>query len=605
MTEEQVRALFKLFNADFSKGKQVQTRFSPAFVGQTANGLVDHLEALNLWTSRIWNGSEEESRAAAGELLGNRKLLHSAGTSYPTVLRYLKNPDACAVWLSIIDRGLQRLTDYTPTKGLGSATLPDYEHFNEAAIRLMDEYDIPPELLDCLLADAGRVVETSEVPPPIGLAAGVWLFQANPSIYDIDHALSELTEIPWVVRQYGGEVRAGDRVYLWRSGADAGVIATARVLTDPAQLSGDPDDPYVVKPEALSKPEQRVILRIESVLPAVIKRSDLREHAVLKDLVVIRFANATNYRVDPEQDQALRALMADLRIPTLSPELEDRVHLPLWWLQELVDGLTDKKQVIFYGPPGTGKTFVALALAEEITRDGGEVQIVQFHPSYSYEDFVGGFRPVVDDGTHGVRYDRVDGPLRQMAALAEQHPDHPYVLIVDEINRGNIPKIFGELLFLLEYRAKAARLQYWPEAEFTLPKNLFVIGTMNTADRSIALVDLALRRRFLFFEFSPVVEPVSEVLDRWLKKHHHDERPARLLKLLNIELASDDVSIGPSYFMSDPESGSTARKDLAARDPAFARGVQVRHQLGSEAIRTETNAVSIAGRRRPRTTTGV
>lgn len=147
------------------------------------------------------------------------------------------------------------------------------------------------------------------------------------------------------------------------------------------------------------------------------------------------------------------------------------------------------------------------------------------------------------------------GPLRELAAAAAGDPAHPYVLIVDEINRGNIPKIFGELLFLLEYRQKAIRLQYWPEEDFSLPNNLFLIGTMNTADRSIALVDAALRRRFYFVPFIPTVPPVSNVLGRWLSTHKFDDEAARLLALLNEEIARDEVAIGPSYFMTDPKDG--------------------------------------------------
>ena len=180
---------------------------------------------------------------------------------------------------------------------------------------------------------------------------------------------------------------------------------------------------------------------------------------------------------------------------------------------------------------------------------------MQFHPSCSYEDFVGGFRPVEDDGAYAVRYRRTDGPLREMAAAAAADPQHPYVLIVDEINRGNIPKIFGELLFLLEYRQKAVRLQYWPEQAFRLPPNLFVIGTMNTADRSIALVDAALRRRSYFVEFTPAEEPVRSVLAKWLERNHHGDESARLLALLNEEIANDEVAIGPSYFMTDATAG--------------------------------------------------
>jgi len=552
MTEEQVRKLFKLLNADFHNGKRNNTRFAPAFLGHTANGLIANLENFNSWTARAWNGEHDVSLIAVGEVLADRKALPSAGTSYPTMLMYLRSPETSAVWLRIIDRGLQRLTSYKPTKNPGNGGPADYATFCQAAERLMADYNIPPELLDFLLAAAGRADESKA---EVAGATGVWLFQANPSIYDINQALSEVAELTWVVRQSANDVRKGDRVYLWRSGTDPGVIATATVKGDPELLPGDAADPYVLKPETLSKPEQRVVLRIDSVLSAVIRRSDLLEHSVLKDLGVIKSANATNFKVTPEQDQALQTLVSGFRIPPLSAEIEDRVHLPRPWLQEALDLLAEKGQIVFYGPPGTGKTFVALGLAEEITREGGDFRIVQFHPSYSYEDFVGGFRPVEDDGAHGVRYQRTNGPLRELAAAAADDPGHPYVLIVDEINRGNIPKIFGELLFLLEYRQRAVRLQYWPEEQFSLPRNLFLIGTMNTADRSIALVDAALRRRFYFVPFIPTAPPVSEVLDKWLKKHGHADEVARLLDLLNEEIAQDEVSIGPSYFMTDPEAG--------------------------------------------------
>ena len=159
-----------------------------------------------------------------------------------------------------------------------------------------------------------------------------------------------------------------------------------------------------------------------------------------------------------------------------------------------------------YGPPGTGKTLVAQALAEHLTAEGGDWELAQFHPSYSYEDFMEGYRPTASaDGA--VSYELRPGPLRRIAADAENDPGNPYVLVVDEINRGNIPKIFGELLFLLEYRDKPIALPVLARQHFTLPQNLFVIGTMNTADRSIALVDTALRRRFYFVPFSRPSRP--------------------------------------------------------------------------------------------------
>ncbi|MGH3025656.1 MAG: AAA family ATPase, partial [Gaiellaceae bacterium] len=474
MSEEQARELLALFNSDSKHGKPRRDRFAPGFGGQIANALLTDLTNFNHWTGRLWNGSDEERRAALGELLENRKLLPSAGTSYPTMLAYLKDPEAAAIWQRSTDRGLQRLTDYKPAKGPGNGLAADYDAFCEAASTLMKTNEIPPEMLDALLAIAARVDEPGPEPQPPGpviepSGPRAWVFQANPSIYNIDLALSEVSETTWAVRQHKDEIREGDRVYIWRSGSDAGIVATGTVLTNPAVSSDAEDDPYTLKPEALPTGELNVRLRIDSQVAPVLRRSTLREHPVLKDLEVIRFTQATNFRVTREQDAVLRPLVTGLRMPVLRSEIEARVFLPRDWLEDALELLKEKGQIIFYGPPGTGKTFVALALAEEITRDGGAFRVVQFHPSYSYEDFVGGFRPVEDDGAHGVRYQRTDGPLREIARDAAADPSRPHVLIVDEINRGNIPKIFGELLFLLEYRQKGVRLQYWPEQEFTLP----------------------------------------------------------------------------------------------------------------------------------------
>jgi DNA polymerase III delta prime subunit len=246
-------------------------------------------------------------------------------------------------------------------------------------------------------------------------------------------------------------------------------------------------------------------------------------------------------------------------LPAVTTEVADRVFFDVEPLQEIVELLGAKKQLVFYGPPGTGKTLVAQVLAEHLTAEGGMWQLAQFHPSYSYEDFMEGYRPnVSDDGL--VTYELRQGPLRRIAEEARDDPANPYVLIVDEINRGNIPKIFGELLFLLEYRDEPIALQY-SEEPFSLPPNLFLIGTMNTADRSIALVDAALRRRFYFIPFLPSEAPVKDVLRRWLARGGYSDLPALLLDELNQRIAKDEVAIGPSYFMGpDPSSSASLRR---------------------------------------------
>jgi 5-methylcytosine-specific restriction enzyme B len=218
-------------------------------------------------------------------------------------------------------------------------------------------------------------------------------------------------------------------------------------------------------------------------------------------------------------------------------------------LRKIAELLWERKQVIFYGPPGTGKTYLAKALARHLTEDGA-VRLVQFHPSYTYEDFFEGFRPKsADSGTGALTFELTPGPFRLFAETAKANPATPYILIIDEINRANLAKVFGELYFLLEYRDEAISLQYSPKEEFTLPPNLFIIGTMNTADRSIARIDNAMRRRFAFIELDPRIPPVQGLLSRWLEKKELPNEGGFLLEALNDRLADADAAIGPSYLM--------------------------------------------------------
>ena len=186
-------------------------------------------------------------------------------------------------------------------------------------------------------------------------------------------------------------------------------------------------------------------------------------------------------------------------------------------------------------------------------RGRDSTSLIQFHPAYSYEDFFEGFLPAVDDAGN-MTYRLTPGPLVQIAESARANPEQRHVMVIDEINRANLPRVLGELLFLLEYRDRAVHTQYRPEAEFSLPENLWFIGTMNTADRSIALIDAAMRRRFHFVPFFPNHGPTAGLLHRWMGEHAPGQRwIADLVDAVNDQLAAeiggDHLLIGPSHFM--------------------------------------------------------
>ena len=187
----------------------------------------------------------------------------------------------------------------------------------------------------------------------------------------------------------------------------------------------------------------------------------------------------------------------------LPTDAHQDLFLPPDHFNRLLTSIKSRKNLILQGPPGTGKTFIARRIAWCLIghRDDDPIEMVQFHQSYAYEDFVQGFRPT-DDGGFTLK----DGVFHRFCERARGDPDTPHVFIIDEINRGNLSRIFGELLMLIEHDKRsedyAVALTY-SAARFHVPPNVHILGMMNTADRSLALVDYALRRRFAFETLEP------------------------------------------------------------------------------------------------------
>jgi len=261
------------------------------------------------------------------------------------------------------------------------------------------------------------------------------------------------------------------------------------------------------------------------------------------------------------------------------PPLDETIKL-------IEDILKRKSQVILYGPPGTGKTYYAekaacefaarkafkksfgqLSDSEKVAlwRDG-LIRMCCFHPSYGYEDFIEGIKPEIVN--NGVLFKLSDGIFKKICLDAKNRPDQDFYLIIDEINRGDISRIFGELITLIEHGKRGVRLALPVSGQdFQVPKNIYLIGTMNTADRSIALLDIALRRRFGFREFLPQYELLDGAvigtlpLAEWLRQLNN-----RIRQHLGRE--ARNMQIGHSYFMVDerPVVSENLFKKILAED---------------------------------------
>jgi 5-methylcytosine-specific restriction protein B len=218
--------------------------------------------------------------------------------------------------------------------------------------------------------------------------------------------------------------------------------------------------------------------------------------------------------------------------------------------------LKQRKQIIIQGPPGTGKSYLAEILANRLTNNKKEFcKLIQFHPSYSYEDFMEGYKPSENNS-----FKLTPGIFKKTCELAESEPSQNIVLIIDEINRGDTSKIFGELFYLLEYRSKSMILGNTSES-FQIPQNLLLIGTMNTADRSLAIVDIALRRRFAFITVSPLYDIIRNKYNNSENSSTSVEAIVTNLRKINELISSysglgSDFQIGHSFFLKSEKLDS-------------------------------------------------
>lgn len=470
MTEEQARQFFQYVTQDWQNGSMRKDRFAMGFAGNIVHQLVSNIDAFNHWTKRLW--TSQDVLATLKDFW--KEPLLGAGTSFPTLILYLRDARQYNIWMPALEQGLQFL-GFPLSKGLSA---DGYQEYNRIVNDLKEQGAWRSQEVDIILTRLGRLLsdmasEIKKALDDMGLVpTGTPIIKRIQPEYNLSFDVQLVTPgVP--IKWLGGSRRKSDGSFVIHA-LVGNNVAERKAIMEALQPFGyswlcDGADPKLNE-EFFDYHTSACKGRGDHAVLGIIPLANLTARR-LRDVLGPFLNNLQSVLITPNSDTERKAggdetEPEDLVVGTYTLEnASAETYLPVDYLAEIRDLMetTGRRQIILYGPPGTGKTWVAGALARVLT--GGHesrIENVQFHPSYEYEDFIEGLRPrtIESAGRKDISYEVEDGVFKRFCLRAAQEPAKKFVMLVDEINRGNIPRIFGELLSLLEYRGGIRTLPY-------------------------------------------------------------------------------------------------------------------------------------------------